>query len=446
MESGKLTRKLGVWTAIAISVGTVIGSGIFITSAQVGQSAGSPKLAILSWLIGGLIVIPQMMVMSELSTAYPENGGGYIFIKKSGSEALAFLYGWSLFLALDPPSISILAMSLVGYLAFFVPGLTGLAAKLAAVAIVVALAFIHHRSVKAGGSLQVVLTLLKIIPFAIIIALGFLYLKGGNLSYVPQTHPSVYAGLLAGVSATSWAYVGMQNPCYMSGEFENPGKTLPRALIGSSIIVVAVYTLVAIATFGLLPFEELINSSAPLADSLKHIPSLSVIAPAFVAFAAVFVIFGSLNSCIMAQPRMQYAMAKDNLFFKEFARIHPKYETPYVSLWIQVAYACILIFLTDVVTLLGYFTIVYLLMNAIIFATIIFCRKNSDYKPIFKCPAWKLMTALAVVLTLWMAWGTFTWAPWQGTIAAIVVVATGLPVYLYWKRKNTPAMAQDSKM
>lgn len=441
MENKKdLTRKLGLGAALALAVGTTIGSGIFVNSGTVAAAAGTPFIAIIAWIIGGLLIIPQMMVLSELATAYPENGSGYTYLVKAKSRPLAFLYGWASFFALDPPSISILALAAASYIAIFIPSLTGLAGKFVATALIVIFAALHYRSVKSGGFFQVLITIAKILPFVIVIGLGLFYMNGSNFTYSqPAASGSFFSLLLAAVSATSWSYTGMSSVTYMSGEFKNPTKTLPRALIGAGIIVTAIYTLVAVSVIGIMPFEKLMKSQTAIADALKYIPSFSGIASTFVTIAAIIVILGSLSSCIMFQPRMEYAMARDNLFFKIFGHVHPKYETPDWSILLQVGYAILLVFATDLVTLLGYFTLVMNLMNIILYGSIIFCRKNADYNPTYRTPAWGLMTAISILGSAWLAWGTFSWAPWQGLLASFVVVVTGLPAYYYWNNKNKKA-------
>lgn len=440
-ENVNLKRRLGVWAALAIAVGTTIGSGIFVSSSQVAGAAGTPKASIIAWIIGGLLIIPQMMVMAELATAYPENGSGYVYLKKAGSKPLAFLYGWATFWATDPPSISIMALAVVSYLAFFIPAMNGFAGKIVGVGIVIILTVLHYRSVKSGGFFQVLITAAKIVPFAIVIVLGLIYMKIGNLGYVQTKNViPLGAGIWAGISATSWSYTGMSAVCYMSGEFKKPERTLPIALIGSSIIVTVLYTLISVAIYGLMPFQTLIKSATPIADALKYVPGFANIGSSFVAVAAIIVIIGSLSSCIMYQPRMEHAMAKDNLFFKVFGHTNEKYETPDWSILLQVAYAIILIFTSNLVSLLGYFTLVLNIMNILVYGSIIFCRKKSDYKPTYKCPAWIVMMAISVFGSAIMAWGTFKWAPIQGLLCALVVVATGLPAYFYWNNQNKKAI------
>ena len=443
MSNGALTRKLGFWSALAIAVGTTVGSGIFVSSGDVAKAAGSPSISILAWIIGGVIAIPQVMVLAELSTAYPQNGSGYVYLNKAGWRPLGFLYGWATFWALDPPSISIMALAIVSYIATFLPFFSGVPGKLLGIAIILIITSIHYRSVKEGGLFQVIITAVKIIPFLIVIVLGLMYMNPGNFAYTPTTG-TVKTSLIGGVSATTWAYTGMAAICFMAGEFKNPGKVLPRALISSVFIVLALYTLLAVCVIGLMPFEKLISTNAAVSEAVKYIPGLSDIASSFVAVTAIIVILGSLSSCIMFQPRLEYAMAKDGLFFQRFAKVHPKYETPSFSIIVQVTYACILVMFSNLTALLGYFTLIQLVINILDFAAVYKCRKRDDYKPVYRMPAWRLTTILAILGASWLAWGTFTWAPWQGMVAAFIVIATGLPVYFYWEKKYGSKIEKDS--
>ncbi|GCE45902.1 fructoselysine transporter (APC superfamily) [Thermosporothrix hazakensis] len=447
MSSPVLKRQLGFWVALALAVGTTIGSGIFVSVGEVANASGTPSLSIFAWVLGGLIAIPQVLVLAELSTAYPENGGGYVYLEKAGFRPLAFLYGWVSFFALDPPSISIMALSLVSYAALLFPVLGGIWGKFLAVAIVLVLAAMHYRSVKEGGVFQVLITLVKIIPFVVVIGLALGFMHPENLSFVPASAKgsNVMSSLMSGVSATTWSYTGMASVCYMAGEFKNPSKTLPRALLGSTIIITVLYTLLTIAVTGLMPFDKLIHSQAAVSEAVSFIPGLAAVATPFIAISAMIVILGSLSSCVMYQPRLENAMAKDGLFFKLFGYIHPKYGTPGYSILLQCGYAIVLIFLADLRTLLGYFTLVMLLTNIMMYASVIFCRKRPEYTPMFRMPVWPLMTALAILGAAWMAWGTFIWAPIEGLIAALVVCATGLPVYFYWEKKKKQGQSPSTQ-
>ncbi len=439
MKSQELQRKLGFWAVLAIAVGTTVGSGIFVSVGEVAKAAGSPWLTVLAFVIGGLIVIPQMCVYAELSTAYPENGADYIYLKNAGSRPLAFLSGWASFWANDAPSLSIMALAVVSNFNFLMP-LDPLTGKLVATALIVMFMLLHLRSVEGGAAFQTLITIAKIIPFTIVIGVGIFWFKTGNFA-APEASATVTAtsgimALLAGVSATSWSYTGMASICYMTGEIKNPGKTMPRALIGSCLLVLVLYSLLALVISGLMPFEKLSASETPISDALTYIPALGSMAGIFVAITAMIVILGSLSSCVMYQPRLEYAMAKDKLFFKCFAHVHPKYNTPDVSIILQGALGIFFIFVSDLTSLLGYFTLVMCFKNTLTFGSIIWCRKRDDYKPLWRTPLFGLMTFLAICSSLILVASTFVWAPIPGLICALIVIATGLPAYAFWEKRN----------
>jgi fructoselysine transporter len=433
-----LTRKLGLSAALAVSIGTTIGSGIFVSTGEVAKAAGAPLLTVIAWIAGGLLIIPQMFVLAELATAYPEDGFGFVYLEKARLRPLAFLLGWGSFLATDPPSITIMAMAIVNYLGFFLPSVNGPSGRLVAVAIIVALTVLHWRSVKKGGAFQIVVTVAKILPFVILVVIGLRHL---HLDWLISVHTmrggrSLLTALWGGVSATFWAYTGMNAVCYMAGEFKNPGRTLPLALVGTSLFVMVLYTLISVTVVGVMPFDRLLRSTTPVADALTFVPGLSNVAAGFVALSGIIVILGSLSSCIMYQPRLQYAMARGGLFFKAFGHVHPRFETPDWSILLQVGYAILLLFITDLVSLLGYFTLIQTLLNASVYFSVVRCEKNSDYRPMYRMPIRRTMTVLAVVGSLVLAWGTFTWAPVPGLVGALVIVASGLPLYAYWNRRR----------
>ena len=404
-NKNELARKLGLGAVIALGVGTTVGSGIFSSLSEVANAAGSSLFLVLAFIIGGLLQIPANFVYSELASAYPEDGGQYVYFREAGSRPLAFLCGWISFWATDPPSISIMALAIVNYLAFFVP-IHGFVLKLVAVVFVLIFMGVHIRSVEGGGKFQTIITALKILPFALVIGIGLFNLQGDILlSSAPLEGyaKTGIAALIAGVASTTWSYDGMGAACYMSGEIKNPKKNMPLGLILTAVVVLALY------------------------------------AGTIVAIMEIIVVIGSLSSCIMFQPRIEYAMAKDNLFFKSFAKVHPKYETPYFSIIVQCAGVIVLIFASDLSALLGYFTMVALLKNVLTFVTIFVLRKKGKehgYNPSYKCPGGPIMPLIAIIMTSTLIWGELTYAPMQSLICALVAVVTGLPVFYYWDRKN----------
>ena len=440
-NKNELGRKLGLGGVIALGVGTTVGSGIFSSLSEVANAAGSSLFLVLAFIIGGLLQIPANFVYAELASAYPEDGGQYVYFKEAGSRPLAFLCGWISFWATDPPSISIMALAIVNYLAFFIP-IHGLILKLIAVGFVLIFMFMHLRSVEGGGAFQTIITALKILPFALVIGIGLFHLQGDMLlSAKPLTGFAAggITALIAGIGATTWSYDGMAAACYMSGEIKNPRKNLPLGLILTAVVVLVLYAGLTFVASGMLSIDELAGSDAPIALLASKLPGIGSYAGTIVAIMAIIVVIGSLSSCIMYQPRIEYAMAKDNLFFKSFAKVHPKYETPYFSIIVQCAVAIVLIFATNLSGLLGYFTMVALLKNLLTFLTIFPLRKKgkeNGYDPAYKCPGGAIMPIIAIFMTGTLIWGQLTYAPMQSLLCAFIAVATGLPVFYYWDKKN----------
>ena len=432
----ELGRKLGLWAAVAISVGTTVGSGIFSSVGEVAGAGGSAIITIFAFLLGGLINIPANLVYAELATAYPENGGQYVYFREAGSRSLAFFTGWISFWATDPPSISIMALAIANYLAFFT-GFSGIVVKLVATALVIFFMVMHLRSVEGGGRFQTFITAFKILPFALLIGMGLFYMDF-NMIKEPAAvgAPTGLLALFSAISATTWSYDGMGAVCYMAGEIKEPEKTMPRALIISVLLIIILYVSLTTVITGLLPIADLAASDAPVAAAAAQIPLIGNAASKIIAIMAIIVITGSLSSCIMFQPRIEYAMARDGLFFKSFGKVHPKWETPYFSILVQCAVAIILIFASNISDLLGYFTLVALIKNFLTFGTVFVLRKKEGYNPVWKMPAWRLMAVVAMFATSILIVSTFMWAPMQGIIAAVLIVVTGLPAFYYWESKN----------
>ena len=436
-ESNKeLGRKLGLGAVIALGVGTTIGSGIFSSLSEVANAAGSSLFLFLAFIIGGLLQIPANFCYAELASAFPEDGGQYVYFREAGSRPLAFLCGWISFWATDPPSISIMALAIVNHLAYFLP-IHGFVLRLVAVVFVLIFMFVHLRSVENGGAFQTFITALKILPFALIIGVGLFNLNGSLLLSGERLSSAATGGvaaLIAGIASTTWSYDGM---FLINGVVVTPqltGSILPGITRKSCIELLK--EMGCKVEERLLSVDELAASDAPIALLASKLPGIGHFAGTAVAIMAIIVVMGSLSSCIMYQPRIEYAMAKDNLFFKSFAKVHPKFETPYFSIIVQCAVAIVLIFATTLSDLLGYFTMVALLKNVATFCTIFVLRKKENYKPSYKMPGGLIMPIIASFMTLTLIWGELTYAPIPAIICAVIAVATGLPAFYFWDRKN----------
>lgn len=397
-------------------------------------------MAAIAWLLGGMLWLPQVFILSEMATAYPQQGFGYLYLKKAGSPLLAFLYVWTVFITSDTPSISIIALIAISSLSTIWPVLNdpwltrGLAILLISI-----LTMPHFRDVRQGGNLQIFLTVAKLSPLLLLIVIGFFHYSSGHLTQIlPRFQPGWAAMLLAGVSATVWSYAGFPNLLYMAGEVQNPQRTLPRAMLISVFGVTAAYVLISLATSAIVPHETLANISGTFANPFAYLPSWAGFASTFLAIAAFISMIGALNGCIMAQPRLEYAIARDGMFFKPFAHLHPKYQTPIFSIAIQSGLAILITLFGGIESLLGYFTLSYILQNGLVYGAIFWLRRNKDYQPTYHAPAWRLMAILAISTQLFLAYGTFLAYSTMGVLASLALILSGVPAYYFFRRHNKP--------
>lgn len=441
MELLKPKRELNLTQTSSIIIGQVIGSGIFINIPIVAAITGNPWIAVFIWFLGGLLWLPQIFILAEMGTAYPDQGGPYHFIYKAGSPFLAFMYTWTAFLTSDTPTLTIIGLLAADALSYFFPALNlGIYAKLFAAGLIIVFTVIQYRSVRIGSDVQVVLTVSKLLPLFTVIIVGFFFLGDGNLAvqslFTTVDEEPVSIGIItAGVAATIWAYAGFLNILYTSGEVKNPTVNLPKALIGSVLFVMAAYILISLFTSAIVPFNELISvEEGKFINPFMYIDTFSGIAGGLFAVAVFVSMLGVMNSSVITQPRLEYAMARDGLFFKPFAKLHPKYLTPGFSILFQSGFAIILL-LGNLGDLLGYFTLSYVLQNTLVYGSIFWLRKKEDYKPTYKSPWWMFMGGASVLIQLYLAFGAFLAYPLGGLMASISLIITGFPLYLYF-RKN----------
>ena len=432
-------RQISFVQTVALIVGTVIGSGVFISLPIVARLSGSPGMGVLVWAIGGLLWIPQILILAEMGSAYPSQGACYVYLQKAGSPFLAFLYTWTAFLTSDTPTVTIVALSAIAALKVFSPAFTDpVWSRLMAGALIAGLTWLHVRSVRLGGNTQIVLTITKIAPLVAVAVIGLSALSSGNLFFdVPPATlegTTLFALITAGLSATIWSYAGFANILYVAGEVRDPERTLPRALVGSLLFVMTAYILISAGTSALVPYADLVGASGGFVNPFLYVAGLAGIAGGLFAVIAFVSMVGALNATIMLQPRLEYAIARDGLFFPVFARLHPRYLTPAHSIIIQSGLGILLFLLGDLENMLGYFTFSYALQNVLLYGAIFFLRRRADYRPSYRAPAWWLFAGLAILIQLYLAAGTFIAYPAGGGLAAAGLILSGLPVYFYYKR------------
>lgn len=438
----QLKRRLGLFTAIALGVGTTVGSGIFSSVGEVARAAGTPLMTILAFFIGGLIMIPQNLIYTEYSTAYPEDGLMVVYFREAGWKFWSFFTGWSAYWATDPVGIAIMALSVGNYLGYFT-GWADITVRIVSVVLIIIFTALHMIKMEAGARWQNFITSVKILPFIALVAIGLFFVKSANFA-APAVAGSTNTGLLAllaGISATTWSYDGMQTAGTMTGEIKNPRRNMPIALISTVLFVTLLYTGLTTTAVGLTDVTTLANSDAPIATAFENVPFIGESAGTVAALLAIIVVTGSLSSLIMFQARMQYKLATEGYWWKSWGKVHPKWETPYISMLYQSGLAIVFVFMSNIHDLLGYFTLICLLRNALVFVAWFKLRKKDNYKPSWRMPAGPLLALLAIVPTGILLASTFLWAPGAGMIASVVALGSAIPFYYYFRKANADVIA-----
>jgi APA family basic amino acid/polyamine antiporter len=328
-----LQRQIGLWSAIAVVIGSTIGSGIFRSPAGIADKLPGPLPMLLSWVAGGIFAICGALTVAELASALPRTGGIYVFLRQGWGKLPAFLFGWGQLVMIRAASLGAIAITCAEYF-FRVMGWSleeAMPVRYAAAAAILLTATFNIVGVRVGALFTNVTVVAKYggLLFIIIVAFALGLPETGGY-YTPAMPPgslTVSAFGLALVS-TLWAFDGWADLAYNGGEVKDPQRTLPRALIGGTLMVVAIYILANLAYLAVLPIEEIRVSRLVAADVAEK-----VIGPAGVVFVSVTVMvstFGALNAVLFTSPRIFFAMAEDGLFFKPVAAVHPKLGTPWV--------------------------------------------------------------------------------------------------------------------
>lgn len=231
----------------------------------------------------------------------------------------------------------------------------------------------------------------------------------------------------------------------VAGEIKNPKKNMPRALILSVLLITAFYTIFSTAMAGLLPINQLAASSAPVADAVSTIPGIGKAAGSLAAALAVVVVTGTLCASVFSQPRVQYQMARDGLFFPKFGEVHPKYQTPAFSIAVQCALAIFFIFASSISEILGYFTLVVSLRSIFGYLVIFEFRKRPDYNPTFKLPFWRFTSILLALIAFVMFLSTLSWAPPISWLYLVIAIVLGLIGYNYFEKRYGQRAKNDQK-
>jgi len=424
-----LQRHLGVGAMAALVVGEVIAIGIFLTPATMARSVGSPLWLLVVWLLMGAMALSGALCYGALAARFPEAGGGYVYLREAYGPGVAFLYGWKCLLVMDPGITAVLAAALASYVGDAL-GIAGIALKGVAVGSVLILAAVSMLGIRLGARVMQWLMILKIGALALIAVLA-LALHAGNWShFVPFIAQRPGSDPLPGALAPAmiggfFAFGGWWEITKLGGEAKDPARTMPRALALGVLAVTATYILTSAVFLYLVPLERVTSGETFAAQAGEALfgPAGGQIFAAIVIVA----VLGSLFALLMALPRVYYAMARDGVFFKAVAVVHPRFGTPVRAVAVQAAFASLLVVLGTFQQILAYFIFVTVGFLALTVAGLLVLRRREGAAA-YRIPGYPVTPLLFLVLVAVLLVLLAGHDPLQAALG-VGIVALGAPVY-----------------
>ena len=452
MAQNELKRQIGLFDAVMLISGDMIGIGIFVTTGVIAETLPTPGGVLLVWILGGLLALTGALSCAELSASLPHAGGDYVYIREAYGKLMGFLSGWSSFLVTFSGAIAFLAVGFTGFMAFFFPLLGSKEAifsltipvvpinitigTLFSIIVVLLISGLHCLGVRQGTVTQNILTTLKIGALLGIIVLGVFFGKGDMTHFHPLfdwdkvTNFSVFA---AAFIPAIFAYSGWNAVIYIAGEVKDAEKNLPRALFWGTVLVIVLYLLINIVYIYGVPVTEM--KGALRVSEVATTALFGYQTSAWITGIITVSILGALNVVTMIGPRIYYAMAHDGVFFRRLTRVHPRFGTPINAIVLQALWACLLILTETFGTLFTYVSVIITLFSALTVGSVIVLRwQRPDLKRPYKLWGYPIVPILFILANLWIVWGSVVEKP-MDSLKGVAIVCFGIPAYLIWQNQ-----------
>jgi APA family basic amino acid/polyamine antiporter len=505
-QDQELVKGLGLTSATMLVMGSMIGSGIFIVSAEIAREVNSPALLIGAWLVTGFMTVVGALSYGELAAMMPRAGGQYVYLRESLGPLWGFLYGWTLFLVIQTGTIAAVGVAFGKFLGIFFPAIAssnwiihlwkvppipvgpmvlgnmdvGLNTQnLVAIFVVVLLSVINVFGVKTGALIQNVFTTAKASALFGLVILGLLI--GRNAQALAANFTGFWRN--AGLSAQHSVQVGVGGPMalvgtltilaiaqvgslfsadawnnvtFTAGEVKNPSRNLPLSLALGTGVVIALYVACNFIYLTVLPLDGSAAGATILDRGIKFATEdrvgtavmtqmFGATGGALMAVAILLSTFGCCNGLILAGARVYYAMAKDGLFFRKVANLHPTYKTPAVSLMVQMAWTCILCLSGTYGQLLDYIIFAVLVFYVLtIVGLFVLRRTHPDAIRPYRAVGYPALPAIYIVIAFFIDVVLLRYKP-QYTWPGLMIVLLGIPVYYTWSRNARPVATSIPK-
>ncbi|HET9783641.1 MAG TPA: amino acid permease [Terriglobales bacterium] len=445
--SDGLVRALGPWESLAMVVGTLIGTGIFFVSKDMVNALHSIGWILLAWLVGAFLSLAGALAYAEMGTLRPQAGGEYAYLRDGLGPLFGFLFGWGMFWIVRPASVATIGAGFALAASFLWPGLSqpviagwpalsGL--HLVGAGVIALVTLINYLGVRHGGHVQALFTGLKLLLVAGLTIAAFAWGNGSWAHFSEQIPGAVgIGGFATALVAALWAYDGWNDLTLAGSEIRDPGRTIPRAMIGGIAVVFLFYAGINLAYFYVLRPVE-IAASNNVASSMAA-RFLGHSAGALVAVAIMISAFATLNSSILSGARVPFAMAHDRLFFRKLAHVHPVHRTPDVSLLIQALFAMGFSLSGTYQTLYTLTIFAEWLFYMLAIACLFVFRRRGERAP-YASWGYPVLPGIFIVAAAALLGMTY-WQNLEYSSIGLAIILAGVPAYFYFARRKRLATA-----
>jgi len=455
-KAGQLVQGLKLFDATAIIAGGMIGSGIFIVSADMARTTMSPGLLLLSWVVAAVMTVMAALCYGELAAAMPRAGGQYVFLREAFGPLFGFLYGWTLFLVIQTGTIAAVVVAFAKFIGIFVPwvsasniiltlpfGFQISSQHCTAILVVALLTWVNCLGLREGATVQNIFTSAKVGGLMLLVILGLMLpgnpeaVRGNFGSLFPGSISlsmlALFGGTLVGSLFSSDAW---NNVTFTGSEVVNPKRNLPLSLFVGTAAVSLIFICTNIVYLKVLPLAAI--ASAP-EDRVGTLAAQSLMGPwglTFINLTILVSTFGCANGLILAGARVYYAMAADGLFFERAARISPKTHTPVFSLIFQAVWASLLVLSGTYSDLLD-----YVIFAALLFYVLTVCglfvlrRKRPDLDRPYKAFGYPVLPGIYIIMAS-LVMLDLLWVKPKYTWPGLIIVMTGMPVFFFWNARK----------
>jgi APA family basic amino acid/polyamine antiporter len=435
-----LPRRLTLADSVAIVIGIVIGGGIFLVPNLVAQNLRSTTGILAVWGFAGVVSFFGALACAELGAAFPATGGQYIFLREAYGPMAGFLCGWSSFTVARSAQVAWMAVVFALYLGYFLPMGT-LAAKAVSVGAILAFCWINYRGVHAGANVQKSFTAAKVAGVMIIVGSAF-FLGRPHAAVAASASSFSVSSFGVALIACMLAYDGWVQLSFVAGEIRDPQRNVLRALALGSAGCIAIYLLANMAYLRVLSIPEIAASEHVGATAAERV--LGAGGGKLVSAIILVSILGTLNGCFLTTPRVYFAQAADGLFFRRFAEVHPRFQTPSFAIVTQAAWAIVLVITGSYENLVDYALFsMWLFYGLMVAGVMVLRRTRADLPRPYRMWGYPATPLLFLAIAAWFLENMLITRPGP-SLASLALTATGVPVYFIWRRPRA-ALAESSR-